>query len=56
MPAPQHVFDPPFNIIRCSHVVLDVADLKRSREFYETAVGLYVEDADDRAVYFRGSE
>ena len=27
MPAPQHVFDPPFNIIRCSHAVLDVTNL-----------------------------
>src|SRR5437870_3570950 len=56
MPAPQHVFDPPFNIIRCSHAVLDVTDLRLSRDFYETTVGLHVEDADDTAVYLRGSE
>ncbi len=56
MPAPQHVFDPPFNIIRCSHVVLDVTDLELSRNFYETTVGLHVEDADDKSVYLRGSE
>src|SRR5215471_1427895 len=56
MPVPQHVFDPPFNIIRSSHAVLDVTDLKLSREFYETTVGLHVEDSDDDAVYFRGSE
>jgi len=31
MPVPQHVFDPPFNIIRSSHVVLDVTDLSASR-------------------------
>ena len=55
MPVPQHVFDPPFNIIRCSHVVLDVVDLNASREFYENTVGLHVEDRDDRAVYLRGS-
>ena len=24
MPVPQHIFDPPFNIVRSSHVVLDV--------------------------------
>ncbi len=29
MPVPQHVFDPPFNIIRSSHAVLDVTDLER---------------------------
>src|SRR4030081_2775741 len=56
MPVPQHVFDPPFNIVRCSHVALDVVDLNASREFYENAVGLHVEDRDDRAVYLRGSE
>ena len=47
MPVPQHVFDPPFNIIRSSHVALDVVDLNASREFYENSVGLHVEDRDD---------
>jgi catechol 2,3-dioxygenase len=56
MPVPQHIFDPPFNIIRCSHVVLDVVDLNASREFYENTVGLHVEDRDDKTVYLRGSE
>jgi catechol 2,3-dioxygenase len=56
MPVPTHIFDPPFNIIRCSHAVLDVVDLNKSRAFYETTVGLHVEDSDDKAVYLRGSE
>ena len=56
MPVPTHIFDPPFNIIRCSHAVLDVVDLNKSRAFYENTVGLHVEDADDKAVYLRGSE
>src|SRR3979411_502835 len=56
MPVPQHVFDPPFNIIRSSHAVLDVTDLNASRAFYENTVGLHVEDSDDKAVYLRGSE
>src|SRR4051794_36334457 len=56
MPVPTHVFDPPFNILRSSHVVLDVTDLDASREFYEVTVGLHVEDKDDSAVYLRGSE
>src|ERR1700693_4815041 len=56
MPVPTHIFDPPFNIVRCSHAVLDVVDLNASREFYENAVGLHVEDRDDTAVYLRGSE
>ena len=56
MPVPTHTFDPPFNIIRCSHAVLEVVDLGKSRAFYENTVGLHVEDADDSAVYLRGSE
>jgi catechol 2,3-dioxygenase len=56
MPIPEHVFNPPFNIVRSSHVVLDVADLERSRAFYETALGLHVEDAGRDAVYLRGLE
>ena len=32
--SPTHIFDPPFNIIRSSHAVLDVVDLDKSREFY----------------------
>src|SRR5438270_8277272 len=56
MPFPTHISDPPFNIIRCSHAVLDVVDLNASREFYENTVGLHVEDRDDSAVYLRGSE
>ena len=55
-PFRPHIFDPPFNIIRCSHVVLDVTDLNASPAFYETTVGLHVEDRDDKAVYLRGSE
>src|ERR1700727_855245 len=56
MPVPQHIFDPPVNIVRCSPAVLDVVDLDASREFYENAVGLHVEDRDERTVFLRGSE
>ncbi|MGN6116591.1 MAG: 3,4-dihydroxyphenylacetate 2,3-dioxygenase, partial [Nitrobacter sp.] len=56
MPVPVHTFDPPFNIIRCSHAVLDVTNLEASRKFYESIIGLHVEDADDKAVFLRGSE
>jgi catechol 2,3-dioxygenase len=56
MPAPKHIFDPPFNIIRCSHVTLGVTDLARSRAFYEGTLGLHVEDATADAVYLRGVE
>jgi len=56
MPVPPHVFDPPFNIIRASHAVLDVSNLETSRAFYENIIGLHVEDRADDALYLRGSE
>ena len=56
MPVPQHTFQPPFNVLRCSHVVLDVPDLAATRAFYENAIGLHVEDRDAAAAYLRGSE
>ena len=45
MPVPKHIFDPPFNVVRCSHAVLRVRDLDASRAFYERIIGLQVEDA-----------
>ncbi len=56
MPVPTHIFDPPFNVVRCSHAVLTVRDLEASRAFYEHAIGLKVEHADKGALYFRGME
>ena len=41
MPLPKHVFNPPFNIVRSSHVVLGVTDLDRSLAFYEETLGLH---------------
>ena len=56
MPAPKHIFDPPFNIVRCSHVRLGVTDLARSRDFYEATLGLCVEEATRDTLYLRGLE
>ena len=56
MPVPTHIFDPPFNIVRSSHVVLGVSDLGRARAFYEGTLGLHVEDAEAGALYLRGVE
>ena len=43
MPIPAPVFDPPFNILRCSHVELAVTDLEASRAFYEGLLGLHLQ-------------
>ena len=56
MPAPKHIFDPPFNIVRCSHVTLGVTDLARSRAFHEGIFGLHVTEATSDAIYLRGLE
>jgi catechol 2,3-dioxygenase len=56
MPVPTHIFDPPFNVVRCSHVTLGVTDLARARAFYEGTLGLHVEDVTADAIYLRGME
>ena len=48
MPVPKHIFDPPFNIVRSSHIALGVADLGRSRAFYAETLGLIVDDHRSR--------
>ena len=44
---------PPFNITRMSHVVLHVADLAKSREFYVDIVGLVVTEQTSDTCYLR---
>jgi len=56
MPVPKHIFAPPFNIVRASHITLGVADLGRSRAFYAGCLGLQVEDETGDALYLRGLE
>ena len=56
MPVPRRILTPPFNIVRCSHVMLAVKDLGRARAFYEEAIGLRVEEATADALYLRGLE
>jgi len=50
------VFEPPFNILRASHVELGVADLAASRAFYVDCLGLLVSDETPDALYLRGIE
>ncbi len=56
MPVPRHIFDPPFNIVRASHVRLGVKDLSRSAAFYADTIGLHIEDRTRDALYLRGVE
>src|SRR5688572_22559477 len=50
------VFEPPFNILRASHVELGVTDLAASRAFYVDCLGMLVSDETPDAVYLRGIE
>ena len=45
---------PPFNVTRASHIVLNVADLAKSREFYVDIVGLVVTEETADICYLRG--
>ena len=56
MPVPAPVLYPPFNTIRLSHAVLNVADLAVSKAFYTETLGLQVTDEDGRHVYLRAME
>jgi catechol 2,3-dioxygenase len=56
MPLPSIVLDPPFNVTRISHVALTVADIERSRVFYEEVIGLVPTLVTDQYVYYRGVE
>ncbi len=56
MPIPAPVLDPPFNIIRLSHVEFGVTDMAASRKFYTEILGLQVTDEDADTIYLRAME
>jgi catechol 2,3-dioxygenase len=56
MPLPKHIFNPPFNVVRSSHVVLGVSDLDRSLAFYQHTLGLCLEDQTPQVAWLRGVE
>ncbi|MGD9922433.1 MAG: 3,4-dihydroxyphenylacetate 2,3-dioxygenase [Pseudorhodoplanes sp.] len=56
MPIRKANPEPPFNIIRASHVAFDVSDLDRSRAFYVDCLGYLISDADSNAIYLRAVE
>jgi catechol 2,3-dioxygenase len=56
MPVRKPVFNPPFNVVRASHVELGVRDLARSRAFYVDCLGYQVSAEEPDALYLRGIE
>src|SRR5206468_1757899 len=54
MSIPKPVYNPPFNITRASHSVLNVKDLAASRRFYVDLIGFIVSDEDKDTLYLRG--
>lgn len=56
MPLRKPVHNPPFNVVRVSHVSYGVTDLSASRAFYVDCLGLIVSDETNDALYLRGVE
>ena len=56
MPIRKPIFNPPFNIVRASHVELGVRDLARSRAFYVDCLGYLVSAEEPEALYLRAVE
>ena len=56
MPIPEPVLNPPFNIVRLSHVEYGVKDLAASRAFYVDTLGLQVTHEDAESLYLRAME
>lgn len=56
MSVPSCILNPPFNIVRLSHIVLTVTDLAASRKFYVDTLGLQVSEENDRRIYLRAME
>jgi catechol 2,3-dioxygenase len=56
MPVRKPVLDPPFNVVRASHVELGVRDLARSRAFYVDCLGLLPSSEAKDTLFLRGVE
>ena len=56
MPVPAPNLNPPFNIVRLSHVELRVTDLAWSRAYYVDTIGLQVTYEDAGTIYMRALE
>ncbi len=56
MAIPQFNQNPPFNIVRISHMEWVVTDLGYAKEYYVDLVGYYLEEEVNDALYLRGME
>ncbi len=56
MPLPEPALRPPFDVLRLSHLVLDVTDLGRARAFWADTLGLQLTEEAEGALYLRGME
>ena len=56
MPIRKPVADPPFHVVRASHVELSVRDLARARAFYVDCLGYLVSGEESDALYLRAVE
>src|SRR6266705_6741070 len=56
MPIRKPVLDPPFNVVRASHVAFGVRDLSASRAFYVDCLGYLVTEESADALYLRALE
>jgi len=56
MPIPAPNLYPPFNIVRLSHVELNVTDLAWSRAYYVDTLGLQITHEDSTHIYLRAME
>lgn len=55
-PVPAFELDPPFDVLRISHIELGVSDLAASRAFWVDTLGMQVSDEDDTTLYLRAME
>jgi catechol 2,3-dioxygenase len=56
MPIPAPNLNPPFNIIRLSHLELGVSDLAAAKRFYVDTLGLQITHEEDTRLYLRAME
>jgi catechol 2,3-dioxygenase len=56
MPVRKPNFQPPFNIVRASHIEFGVRDVARARAFYVDCLGLIPSDDGADTLYLRGVE